>query len=445
MPSVDEDAIRAELAAILATFGKADVSRRLLTYLVESHLRDKVPRETDIALDVFNRDSSFDGAHDAVVRVAVRALRQKLDEFYHQAGRYRPLRLTVPRGGYRLTLLPAASNPAPHAADPTSHPAPDPAPERAPEPRETSRRPVLVALGALLLASLLLNAWALRHRAGAPAASPPAPVAQSSPIWQPLLASDRPLTIVLGDLLLFPNPTADPGRIQLVRDARINTAEQLRAYLAARGEVPAGAPGTQVETTLVPKSVAYGLVDVLPVVQGDGRRPIEVQILDELRIDDLRTHDVLFIGPLVRIGPLADALFRGSRYVFHYEDEPRRLKDSRSGREFAPSPGRRENANDYGLFASFRGETGNRIMVFASVGSDLGLLPLMRRMTAANGLDELRARLTADGREPLPDQFEALLSVTGYYRTDLSAELIEAHARPVAAQASASASSRNAP
>src|SRR5215218_1605725 len=109
MEPVGEEAIRSELAAISATFGKADVSRRLLTYLVECHLRAKVPKETDIALDVFHRDAGFDGAQDAVVRVAVRALRQKLDEFYHSAGRGRPLRLEVPRGAYRISVLPVAT------------------------------------------------------------------------------------------------------------------------------------------------------------------------------------------------------------------------------------------------------------------------------------------------------------------------------------------------
>ncbi len=183
-------------------------------------------------------------------------------------------------------------------------------------------------------------------------------------------------------------------------------------------------------TTLVPKSVAYGLVDVLPVVAGHGTRPVEVRILDEFPVDDLRTHDVLFIGPLIRIGPLGDALFRGSRYAFNYDHEPRRLHDTQTDREFSPSPGRRENANDYGLFASFRGPAGNRIMVFASVGSDLGLLPLMRRVTSEAGLAELRERLTQGGTLPMPDEFEALVSVNGYYRTDLSAELLEAHARP---------------
>lgn len=412
METADETAIRAELAALCATFGKAEGARRLLTYLVDCHLRGKVPKETDIALDVFQRDPSFDGSQDAVVRVAVRSLRQKLDEFYHQSGRDRPLRFELPRGAYRLNVLPGAA-------------AETAVPQRA---LPAGRRWLVPALALALAASLV--AQFRPRQAAVPQPPIAASPARSSPIWQPMLAGPRPLSIVLGDMLLFPNPSPDPGRIQLIRDARINTAEQLRSYLGTKGDAPVREPGTEVATTLIPKSVAYGLVDVLPVV-GTGARPVEVRILDELPLDDLRTHDILFMGPLVRIGPLGDALFRGSRYAFNYEQEPRRLVDTVSGEIFAPSPGRREHANDYGLFASFRGPAGNRVMVFASVGSELGLLPLMRSVTSAAGLAELQARLTRDGRDPLPDEFEALVAVSGYYRTDLSAELVRASARPI--------------
>jgi hypothetical protein len=408
----DQDAVRGEHAALCETFGKADVSRRLLTYLVECHLNGRVPRETDIALDVFHRDASFDGAQDAVVRVAVRALRQKLDAFYHHAGARRAVRLEIPRGAYRLVVTP-------QEAPPSAPPQEPPLPSR-------SRFAPAIAWGgaALLVASVVVNLWLWgRPRPESSAAAPPA---RSSAVWQPLLTSTRPLTIVLGDLLLFPNPDPHPDRIQLIRDARINTAEQLRSFLGNRADSGSTDPGTQVATTLIPKSVAYGLVDVLPVVS-DGRRAVSVHILDELPVDDLRTHDVLFMGPLVRIGPLADLLFRGSRYEFNYDHEPRRLRDRVTGREFAPSTGRRESASDYGLFASLRGPSGNRILIFASVGSDLGLLPLMRYATSTHGLEELRARLAGNGQ--LPDEFEAVMAVSGYYRTDLSAEMVDAHAR----------------
>lgn len=427
----DEAAVRAELAAICAGFGKADAARRLLTYLVECYLRDKVPKETDIAFDVFQRDASFDGSQDAVVRVAVRALRQKLDEYYREAGRDRPLRLELPRGGYRIHVVPAeevVAVTADAAESPRAAPEGGSSPEPATQPAPHRQlRWALGALAVMLVASLVLNVWAWQTR-GIPATDAADP-ARESAVWAPLLLGDRPLTIVLGDHLLFPNPNPDPGRIQLIRDARINTDEQLRAFLDQYPDRPSTEPGTQVATTLIPKSVALGLVDILPVVGKAGRR-VNVRILDELPIDDLRTHDVLFMGPLVRIGPLADALFRDSRYIFEYDDEPRRLRDLVAGHTYQPSPGRRENAIDYGLLASFRGPAGNRIMVFASVGSDLGLMPLIRRATSPQGLAELLERLTQGGTRPMPEQFEALIEVSGYYRTDLSAKLIDAHPRP---------------
>ena len=415
----DEESIRRELAAICASFGKAEGSRRLLTYLVECHLKGKVPRETDVALDLFHRDAGFDGSQDAVVRVAVRALRQKIEEYYHQAGNSRPLRFELPRGSYRVQIenvvpvdapVPAAPVPQAAAADAVRHP----------------RSMWFVALLALAVVA------GLAYIVGRQTA-PPAPLVRSaastSPLWQPLLAGGRPLVVVLGDVLLFPNPHAEPGRVQLIRDSRINSRDQLREYMGGEVLQSRSGPGTNVATTLVPMSVAYGLVDVLPVL-ADAERTVEVRIFDELQVDRLRTHDVIFIGPLVSIGPLSDALFRHSSYEFHSEEGFRFLRNRKSGKEFRATPGRQENSQDFGLFASFRGPEGNRIMVLGSTGSDLGLLALVRGATSQQGLAQLSALLTRNGERSLPDEFEAVMSVSGFYRTDLSAQFIEAQARP---------------
>ncbi len=169
--------------------------------------------------------------------------------------------------------------------------------------------------------------------------------------------------------------------------------------------------------TLVPMSVAHGLVQLLPIASGTGR-PVEVSVMDELQVERLRTHDVIFVGPLVSIGPLGDALFKGSGYAFGYDEATRILRNVKTGKEFRPTRGRRENAHDFGLFASFKGPDGNRIMVFTSAGSDLGLLPLVRDLTSAAGLQKVQQLLAGN---PVPDEMEALMDVHGYYRTDLSA------------------------
>src|SRR6187549_1759429 len=106
----------AHLEELLASEGlaKAEHSRRLLRYLVERAKLGEAPKEAEIAIDVFGRDASFNGSDDSQVRVAVRTLRLKLDEYYAGVGRDAPLQFQIPKGAYRLVAevrRPAAQPP----------------------------------------------------------------------------------------------------------------------------------------------------------------------------------------------------------------------------------------------------------------------------------------------------------------------------------------------
>src|SRR5688572_6065904 len=85
----DSESTRRQLEKLLASeqMQKADASRKLLAYLAERSLRQETPKELEIAVDVFGRDASFNGAEDSLVRVHVRTLRQRLAEYYVGAGR----------------------------------------------------------------------------------------------------------------------------------------------------------------------------------------------------------------------------------------------------------------------------------------------------------------------------------------------------------------------
>src|SRR5882757_1151203 len=112
MTDVDPVEARTHLERLLASeqLGKSEAGRKLLTYLFERSLRNEAPKESEIALDVFGKDASFNGAEDSVVRVGVRTLRQKLMEYYAGAGNSSQLQFAIPKGGYRLTCL--KQNPA---------------------------------------------------------------------------------------------------------------------------------------------------------------------------------------------------------------------------------------------------------------------------------------------------------------------------------------------
>jgi TolB-like protein/Flp pilus assembly protein TadD len=99
------DDVRRHLLSILASdvFRRSPHASRLLTYLVDCAIAGSVPKEYVIATDALGRSPDFDPRTDPVVRVEVRRLRQKLLEYYAEAGRDSSLVLDLPKGGYGLT------------------------------------------------------------------------------------------------------------------------------------------------------------------------------------------------------------------------------------------------------------------------------------------------------------------------------------------------------
>ena len=97
--------VREQLERILASAGFQSAARRtrLLRYLVEQTLenRDDALKESVIAVDVFERTPDYDPKVDSVVRVEIGRLRSRLVEYYAQAGGDAPVRIEIPKGGYR--------------------------------------------------------------------------------------------------------------------------------------------------------------------------------------------------------------------------------------------------------------------------------------------------------------------------------------------------------
>lgn len=94
----------AEMEKILAATCLRDshLLQRFLRYVVGHTLAGERGqlKEYSVAVDVFERDATFDPRVDPVVRMAARRLRQKLQEYYAADGAQDPLRIEIPKGGY---------------------------------------------------------------------------------------------------------------------------------------------------------------------------------------------------------------------------------------------------------------------------------------------------------------------------------------------------------
>jgi adenylate cyclase len=96
------------LDRILASpcFVQSERQQRFLRFIVTETLAGHTDRLKGytIALEVFDRDASFDPAIDAIVRVEATRLRAKLREYYDREGRTDSVRFELPKGAYAIRM-----------------------------------------------------------------------------------------------------------------------------------------------------------------------------------------------------------------------------------------------------------------------------------------------------------------------------------------------------
>ncbi|QCO16589.1 hypothetical protein D3869_14830 (plasmid) [Azospirillum brasilense] len=107
--------IDAALARVLASRSLRGSARgrRFLQFIVQETLAGRAKRikAYTIAMDVFDRDASFDPLLDPVVRIQAGRLRRSLEHYYLTEGATDPLRIAIPKGGYvpQFSLAPVAA------------------------------------------------------------------------------------------------------------------------------------------------------------------------------------------------------------------------------------------------------------------------------------------------------------------------------------------------
>ena len=113
------DEVRRQLQRILASreFVASERNRRFLRHIVECTLRGETARGYQIGTLVFGRPKTFNPTGDPIVRIEAGKLRRDLETYYLKSGKQDPIRITVPRGGYRTAFT---RNEAPEASPNTS-------------------------------------------------------------------------------------------------------------------------------------------------------------------------------------------------------------------------------------------------------------------------------------------------------------------------------------
>ena len=162
--SISWEEERAELQAVLQSplFARSPALSHLLTYLCEKTFTGETDqiKEYSVALDVFDRQDSFDQDTDSIVRVQANRLRKRLGEYYAREGAAHAIHITVPVGQYvplfqRVVVQDQAT---PAASEPEK---PSPPEHRSPR---NSRAFWLMGAAVLLLCGLVVAAFLVGKR-----------------------------------------------------------------------------------------------------------------------------------------------------------------------------------------------------------------------------------------------------------------------------------------
>jgi len=184
-----EDDERWQLAARVAAsrhFEKASHLRQLLLFLSEKAITSptKTISEQEIGVNALGRRPGYDPLADNIVRVQIRHLRRKLDEYFKSAGRSERMLLSIPKGPH-----------APRFDDRR-------VPQIVGKPASSATKVSVGHIGVLLLAvALLAGAFFIGRTSGMRSAGAPMlpDVTASSPLWGRLFQRDHPTTIVVAD------------------------------------------------------------------------------------------------------------------------------------------------------------------------------------------------------------------------------------------------------
>jgi TolB-like protein len=102
---ITPDQIRSELSTVLSwgDFATSPQLARFLQHVVNQSLggREAMLKERNIALHALGRDRDFNPQIDPIVRVLAGRLRRALERYYGGDGAQSPIRIDIPKGGYR--------------------------------------------------------------------------------------------------------------------------------------------------------------------------------------------------------------------------------------------------------------------------------------------------------------------------------------------------------
>jgi len=387
-------------------FKESKKYKELLKYLVECSLKNIIPKETTIAIDVFGKDTSFNSDKDATVRYHIYNLRKKLSKYYETEGKGDKICVSVPRGRYEVIYY---YKPHIYLSKLSSIIKP-----------LKDVRVVLILLLVILNSALVLKVfYGVDKKSIYPERHV---VSKNDPIWVGFFENKLPIIMVIGDDFMMDEYNERLNRYRQVRDWTINSEEELSEFLRMYPTEKLW----ESEITGVPFGAIYNLMDLLPILY-QFTDAVDLKLSSEIKQDDLKKHNMIYIGELRNLRKLKKLFFRVPiRFQYHPEERLIILNDDGDTLQVytrlqAPYEQKNKFNIDYSLLVKMPGLAGEVFMFIAGFGYP-GRLERTKMLSYANLREDFINEIKLIN-DKVPDYFIALFEVKSIERTGFTNKL----------------------
>ncbi len=381
------------------SFGKSKTYANLLKYLVEGTISGNVPKETTIAQEIFG-NQDFDPSESTIVRVYVYNLRKKLKKYYSHEGTDDPVRITIPKGSYKVEFI----EPKPSQKSGNHH-------KKSQKPRYLQWAVLLLLLFSVGLNFLLWKLWSQEQDSFK--------VIPQESIWSDILQSKLPAHVLLGDLYIYEENNPSTG-VRTIRNPSINSQKDFEEY---HSENPERGEKLQTMTySFLIRNSSEWIKDLTPIFF-TYHKDFNIRYMTQFNSKDLQDNHIVIIGMLKTFG-LFNNYFDNSNFNFlqsagtiQYQNDEMIEPES-----YAPAGNPDAYHTDYGFIAKFPGPNNNIVIMCGGIW-DTGASQSLKHLTDPELLTRLENRMR-EKYNHVPKYFEVLLEVNGVDRTELSPKIL---------------------
>jgi hypothetical protein len=368
----------------------------LLKYLVEKSEKDGSIKEIEIAIDVFDKDSSFDPNTNPLIRSYISNLRKKLEHYYLTTENQYAYKITIPKGQYLVNYIPVNNN--------------------------NGFKGLFKYKNIIYLSIIFLLLICIGYLIIIAPKSSRISLANSmvpNSIWKGYIQkSDQPTIIVLGDYLFMIKKNSGGDRI-FVRNTKINNDKDFQEYIKKYPELYG--QYEKLNFTYLRPSSSFGLLEIIKAL-GSSEDNVSIRLASQLKWEDLEKHNIIFLGTFKTLYKL-DTLIGKTNLRFNVEPSSLKIMNSKSDtiQSFNVSWVASNYQDDYSALLKLPG-TGNNTILFCLGFSEIGVMDAVNSAVDPNLISRIQ-KFTGKDYTKLPSFFELVSRCEGIELTSFSSEI----------------------